>query len=930
MQIDLTIYTYGHYQAMFYILNGIALIMNSPFADGLIKLMMTATMAYYGFCMAYVGAEGRSKEYLIKILAMSVVVGSLIIPRGEIDVEDRITGQRDTISNLPVAFIVPIGILEAFGGAITSGFEQAFTPVGSMQYKDYGMIFGARLVNETRNWRIANPEFASNMDMFLKRCVVVESMIGAHFTVQDLIDSDDILGLVTNSSGNFRKVDFKQGKAAHRLTCKEAANKLQNYLTSELDFLNKRYSFSDFGQAGSKNVGLSGRGYNSPNLLLNSQLKINIELAYSGILGTDLSAEQIIRQTMMINAIHDYNDKADLYGYSRAANIQEKNWMLGGALASEYLPILLSVLKGLVYASFIFVVPLMIISGGIHRYINYLIVVISLQLWPALNAVLNLFIELYTQSVGRNITGGILTYATFNQSHQAIDKIVTVASGLQWILPLLSMSIARGGAHAFINLAGSIGNISQSAASVAASEVTSGSRNFDNMSFNNMQRAQQSAYKTDYNSSYVSGASSYQHMDGVMEKVTASGQTILTSGAGQTASTGTVRFTVDQGKISQMQEGLNYSQNLVESDQIAYNNARSSTLSKASHLVSNLAQREVMGHSHNYETIGEQGQTLQQAVNYAKELQEQNNYGWDQAASMSVKAYLDVGGKIANIPILNSGAGIVGDGSMTASNVSNQSLSHNDRVLSAHDVSKNFSNLVRVASNENWMREQNIDLSYGRDIRGSYEEMQSISKNLTMHKEQAEGYNKALSFLDNLSGTSSTDMYHLVEKQLMQKYQVSQQDAHKMIEGQDARALYTWNNMINDRVINYIGQGGHNVERKSEDNLREYESNHKRNIDTAPMEYVDRTAMMSNLNKNEITNQINKQYNEIEEKAELIKGDNKERYSGTQEYNKALKQEFMEKAGQYEQDRIGRLLKIGAPTKSDHLPQKNDDKNKKQ
>lgn len=921
MQIDLTIYTYGHYQAMFYILNGIALIMNSPFADGLIKLMMTATMAYYGFCMAYVGAEGKSKEYLIKILAMSVVVGSLIIPRGEIDVEDRITGQRDTISNLPVAFIVPIGILEAFGGAITSGFEQAFTPVGSMPYKDYGMIFGARLVNETRNWRIANPEFASNMDMFLKRCVVVESMIGAHFTVQDLIDSDDILGLVADNAGNFRKVDFKQGKAIYRLTCKEAANKLQNYLTSELDFLNKRYSFSDFGQAGSKNVGLSGRGYNSPNLLLNNQLKTNIELAYSGILGTDLSAEQIIRQTMMINAIHDYNDKADLYGYSRAANMQEKNWMLGGALASEYLPILLSVLKGLVYASFIFVVPLMIISGGIHRYINYLIVVISLQLWPALNAVLNLFIELYTQSVGRNITSGILTYATFNQSHQAIDKIVTVASGLQWIIPLLSMSIAKGGAHAFINLAGSIGNISQSAASVAASEVTSGTRNFDNMSFNNMQRAQQSAYKTDYNSSYASGASSYQHIDGVMEKVTASGQTILTSGAGQTASTGTVRFTVDQGQISQIQEGLNYSQNLVESDQIAYNNARSSTLSKASHLVSNLAQRESMGHSHNYETIGEQGQTLQQAVNYAKELQEQNNYGWDQAASMSVKAYLDVGGKIA-VPILSGAGGITGEGTIAASNVSNQSLSHNDRVLSAHDVSKNFSNLVRAASNENWMREQNIDLSYGRDIRGSYEEMQSISKNLTMHKEQAEGYNKALSFLDNLSGTSSADMYHLVEKELMEKYQVSQKDAHKMIENQDVRALNTWNNMINDQVTNYIGQGGLDLEKKAEEKLLEHKNNYEIHIDTAPMEYVDRTAMESRLNANTITNQIKKQYSEIEAKAELIKGDNKERYSGTEEYNKALGQEFIKKASKYEQDRIGKgtvgkLLKIGGPAKGE-------------
>ena len=43
---------------------------------------------------------------------MSVIVGALLIPRGDIDIEDRVTGQRDTVSNLPVAFILPVGIFE--------------------------------------------------------------------------------------------------------------------------------------------------------------------------------------------------------------------------------------------------------------------------------------------------------------------------------------------------------------------------------------------------------------------------------------------------------------------------------------------------------------------------------------------------------------------------------------------------------------------------------------------------------------------------------------------------------------------------------------------------------------------------------------------------------------------------------------------------
>ena len=198
---------------------------------------------------------------------------------------------------------------------------------------------------------------------------------------------------------------------------------------------------------------------------------------------------------------------------------QESSWMLGGKLASEYLPILLSVLKGLIYASFIFIVPFMIISGGMNRYLTYLTGVVSLQLWAPLSAILNLFIELYSGIIGSSITGGVLTYATFNEVHGAIDKIVTVASGLQWAIPLLAYSIAKGGSHAFINLASNIGSASQGAASMAASEVTTGSRSLDNVSIGNMQRAQQFAHKTDLNSSYAAGGSSHQHMDGTMEKV---------------------------------------------------------------------------------------------------------------------------------------------------------------------------------------------------------------------------------------------------------------------------------------------------------------------------------------------------------------------------------------------------------------------------
>ena len=69
---------------------------------------------------------------------------------------------------------------------------------------------------------------------------------------------------------------------------------------------------------------------------------------------------------MMINALKDFNSGSELYGYTRASDLQKSNWQISGELAKEYLPLLLNIIKALIYASFIFIIPLMII-GGMHQ-----------------------------------------------------------------------------------------------------------------------------------------------------------------------------------------------------------------------------------------------------------------------------------------------------------------------------------------------------------------------------------------------------------------------------------------------------------------------------------------------------------------------------------------------------------------------------------
>ena len=656
MGIQFAVHTYGHYDAMFYVLNGIKMIMNSDFADSMIKFMALVATSYYSLRGMALAASGGVGQSLLKTAGMLMIITALLMPKADMLVVDRISGKKDVVSGLPYAFVLPVGALEAIGAGITSLFEQAFTPVSSLAYKDYGLIFGQRLVQESRSWRIGNPEFASNMNSFLKRCVVLEASIGTRFTPDDVFNSNDIFGLVTSKAGTFRLVDLRVNKRLQRVNCKEAGAILKNYLKPELDFLNFRYKNREFSIAGNSNP-----------MQINQLLNKNLEVAYETSLGVRESAANILKQGMMINALKDYTNMSDIYGYTRADELQKSNWKISGELAKEYLPILLNIMKGLVYASFIFIVPLMILSGGMGQYLKYCTLIFSLQIWPALNSVLNLFIELYSNLRGGIATGGGLTFTNFNHAHEVVDTIVLVASGLQMTIPFLSFAIVQGGVASFVHLASNIQGASASAASVASNEITSGNRSFDNISRDTASIGNKSGFKTDFNQQYQEGASQIQMSDGSMMKTFADGNSSIMSGASQNLSSGARRFTTSQGEQTVAHENMSNLLSSAKSDDQSYTKSVASQIRSASNLVASLAQRESAGETFDYKALGEKGQNLQQMVNSAKDIHDRDGFGFEQSANAAIRPYVDGGGKIPDfVPFVKGEAGIRIDGSSEA------------------------------------------------------------------------------------------------------------------------------------------------------------------------------------------------------------------------------------------------------------------------
>ncbi len=876
--MNLEIHTYGHIDSMFYILNGIAMLMNSSFGQTIMVTVAMISAAYYAMRISYAGT-GDYKIYLGKIAGMFAMMSMLLLPTTEMGIRDHISKKREIVSNLPFGFALPVGLYEAFGDLLTTGFEQVFTPINNSNYRDYGMVFGARLVQESRNWRIRNPEFLENMSKFVDRCIVTEAMIGYHFTPQELIESDDIWHLVSNTGVIMRKTPVRRGKDYSLVSCSEAAKQiLEPAFALEVENLEKRYQNVDFGLAGA--VSYVGRTFDR----FRPNLKKNIEFSFKNYLGVNSNAGSIIRQQMMINSLKNFSDE---YGYARASATQESNWQIAGDLAGTYIPILMTVLKGLVYSSFIFLMPLLLVSGGWRRYLGYLTLVASFQLWAPLNAILNMFIDLYSSNSLSGIADNIVSFSTSSRIGNYTDKIVAVASGLQMAIPFLAFTMMQGGVHGFVHLAGTITGASQAAAAQAANESVTGNKSFDNYSVGNQQLYNQSGFKTDLNTSYAAGQKSYQHLDGSMEKVTAGGNTLMQRGAGITESVGSTNYALETSRHGQVNEGSQNALSIHEGNTRTFTNAKSDSLTKAADQISQIAQAEHSGETFNYEEMGDHSQTASNTVRHARELHEKEGYDWNQASSIAVNA--SVGSRVqGGVTIFGTGATVEASlsakGEVTASNSSNQSVGESNTLSEDSGTSENYNNIMKVLSNEFWSKDNRIDQSYSEATRGSYEEVKRAEDQLSISAQKVDDWHKAQSIIESGGGSTKTEQYQHVVDGIKHDYGVDLKTANIMASNYTPEARAVWKKIQNqdhyvEDLVNKIAQ---DREKASGDNaskrLDGFSKDANNQISDDVSSNIKQHAKNQGLDTDNIQNNMKNKKTDLNEKFVDMKGENNQQY----------------------------------------------------
>ena len=521
---------------------------------------------------------------------------------------------------------------------------------------------------------------------------------------------------------------------------------------------------------------------------------------------------------------------------------------------------------------------------------------------------------LYSSASLLGIADKIVSFSTMSQIGNYTDKIVAVASGLQMAIPFLAFSIIQGGVGGFIHLAGTITGASQSAASQAANESITGNKSFDNHSVGNQQLYNQGGFKTDWNASYAAGASSYQHMDGTMEKVTGGGNTLMQSGIGFTASGGSTAYKQEDSRHAQVSEGIQVAESIHQQDLRNISSAQSQHLAKSADYVSHLAQREHNGESFAYETMGEQGESLRQAVNHTKRLHNDRGYDWKQSASSSAEIYASIG---LNTGILSGG--ISGKTGIFAENNSNQSVGESTNISRDNNREQNRSNIKKAMTNSTWAKENSIDTGYSDSIRESSEELERSEKQASISKQQVDDWHHAKTVIDSQGASSSRDMYQEVVEGVKREYGVDVKTAQKMSDTRSAEAQKIWKKLQNDDayVQNIVANielsrnavsgeaASQKLDRFTDQNSKTINQDTRSNIKQHP---TNQSMRIDNFKDNiqNIGNNLKQQHKEIT-------SENAIQYKAVKSNNKTEESIAQKQVGMYEEDRLGKSVGIGAP-----------------
>jgi conjugal transfer mating pair stabilization protein TraG len=395
------IYAYQNSDSLFGIFNAAAAIhASSDYAAAV------AAVAFCGFVAALIAyAFAPEKLQGWKWLATVLLVFSiLIVPRVTVGIVDKTGGSAvKVVANVPLGIAMLGSVTSTIGHTLTGLFETAFQVIpgvgglpSELTYEKNGLMFGNRLIRDTGNVVFQDPNFRTDLINYIHNCTMYD-LIDGTVDPGTFSSSDDVWALMsTPNPARFTTVSAGGG-ATTVDTCPNVYTNLNGRLPAQITRIQGKLAFQ-------LNPTL-------PSATAAAAIAGQIQQAYvkNSIATAAASAADLIRQNAVLNAINDtssiigqkVNDPASIVlavGRAQAVAQQNATWLNYGNVAEQSLPVFRNVIEAVTYALFPLFVLLLLLTSGRETMIafkGYAAILIWIQLWPPLYAVLNYMASIY-------------------------------------------------------------------------------------------------------------------------------------------------------------------------------------------------------------------------------------------------------------------------------------------------------------------------------------------------------------------------------------------------------------------------------------------------------------------------------------------------------------------------------------------------------
>ncbi|ELR8757010.1 conjugal transfer mating pair stabilization protein TraG [Escherichia coli] len=617
-------------------------------------MRMAGTFAVLAVLLTFI--KQRNPMVFVQWLAIFMLINTiLLVPKRNvqiIDISDPAAVWKT--DNVPVGLASIASLTTSIGFKISTLYDTLMARPDSVTYSKTGMLFGSQIVAETSDFTTQNPELAQMLPDYVENCVIGDILLNHKYTVNELMNSTDPLGLITSQPSPLRGIFKTTTSTREFLTCRDAATQIRALANTEANTTSATFSMLT--------RKIFGNRVNGSTLLANAMGE-----SYGYFYAGGMSAAQIMKNNITNSAVRQgvkgfaarSSDTANLLNLAteNAATKQRLSWAAGNALATRTLPFAQSLLMLILICLFPLVIALAASNHslfGLNTLKIYVGGFIYFQMWPVMFAILNYAANFWLQTK----TGGtLLVLANTDLVALQHSDVANLAGYLALSIPVLAFYLTKGASAIGSQVAGSVLSSAAFGSAGVAATTADGNWSFNNMSMDNINQN-----KMDTNLVQRQGQQTWQADNGSTQTMTAGGQTVI-DGAGAMSNL-PVNMKLSQLASSGFQESARKSHVEAQTALDGYNHSVTSGWSQLSQLSRQTGTSTTVnsGTESSQTTNASRGASMMMSAveSYAKANHISSQEAYNQLMNISNQGSASVGSKVSGGAGINIGVAKVG------------------------------------------------------------------------------------------------------------------------------------------------------------------------------------------------------------------------------------------------------------------------------